>query len=187
MSVTATDKQRSFISVLLAEREMDTVIREAMTVIVEKPDFAKGDATKIIDQLMSMPKITKPSGAKTLSPFHPALAGLPLSKYAIPDIEVSPALFTALGTNTHLFLEVKEWKGTRYVRKLLGAPGSFSRVKMSYGETKAAVELLATNPLRFGKIFADKYTCCACCLAELTDPVSRATGYGPTCRKGVGL
>jgi len=173
---TATEAQRSFITKLLTEREVPTALRETITAGLG--NMPRLTASTTITHLLTLPKpvVVKFSEVSAL------LETIPKSKYAIPRLEV-PGDFR----HELLFVEVKQYRGTTFMRRLSGAPGYFSRIRI---DSKLVVELakqIATDPLRYTQMFAKHYSVCGCCAAELTDDVSRALGLGPVCRKRFNL
>jgi len=88
--------------------------------------------------------------------------------------------------NDLVFVEIREFKKTTYLRRLIGSYGGFTRSKPAPEDTLAFVRVLLGDPYKYAKLFAVHYACCAKCGAELTDEVSRELGLGPVCRKAFG-
>lgn len=112
-----------------------------------------------------------------------ALSKLPKSKYAIPVSELMKDFMVQPVDNDLVFVEVREFKKTPYLRRLLGSYGGFSRIKPAPEDTLMFVRILIADPYKYAKLFASHYSVCAKCSAELTDEVSRELGLGPVCRK----
>jgi hypothetical protein len=103
------------------------------------------------------------------------LSDLPLSKYALEESGVLT------------FWEIKEYRGVRYLRLLVGAPGEFRRVKVGFDRARAVADQIRRDAHGYALAFARHYTCCAVCGADLSDETSVALGLGPICRRRFGL
>jgi len=176
----ATERQQAFIRTLVEERVCD---REA--VLADLPFYSTKDASAVISRLLDAPKI-----AKEFRPANQELDGLPKSKYAVPTTELA-LIADLVGMdavkNDLVFLEVKEYRGTVYMRRLSGAPGSFIRVRLSKDAVSALSSILKTDPYKYARLFGEHYRCCGKCGAELTDEESRRLMLGPICRKAFGV
>lgn len=117
-----------------------------------------------------------------------ALAAVPKSKYALrfEDIGAAVSQVPSYGNDT-LFLEVKEFRQTRYIRRLHGSVGGFSRSRLGTKDSITLLKMIAEDPVAAARLFGTLFSCCGCCAANLTDEVSRAVGFGPECRKRFGL
>lgn len=111
-----------------------------------------------------------------------ALSSVPLSKYAVPTEAVSHVL-NRPSANDLVFFEVREFKGTRYMRLLHGAPGAFVRSKPTPAQQEAIMQLVVEDAYKYARLFGQHYTCCSRCGAELTDQKSRERFLGPECVK----
>jgi hypothetical protein len=183
----ASDKQITFINELLDSRvipPMDPILR-GFTVdrFGMLSTIDKRTASAVISALLGLPKLTTPAE----SSLQHILASIPKSKYAIPvdELDIAPLTGTPL-TGDLLFIEVREYHDVLYMRRLTGAPGAFNRDKMPAGDVKIIVDLIATHPYKYTRLFGENYSCCGKCGAELTDPQSRAFFLGPECRKAFG-
>lgn len=182
--IPASQKQIDFVTDLLATRECDADFRAENLRLIEEEQMSKSLASTIIDSLISAPRIKK---AASVSPFQQFLAGIPKSKYAVSTDDLVLTDFEDSFKTDIVFLELKEFQGTRYVRRLIGAPGAFSRVRMTLPETKALLDIIARDPYKHARLFGEHYSCCGSCGAELTDARSRELQLGPECRKKFGL
>lgn len=180
----ASEKQISFVTDLLAKREVDAGTLERITDAIADGAYDKVTASRDIDALLSAPS-RKVAGK---SPMQTLLASVPKSKYAVPVTELAgnDAEDDFKGTDI-VFLEIKEFMSTLYARRLHGAPGHFSRSQMTAAQVKALVELISSDPYKYTKLFGDHYTCCGSCGAPLTDARSRELMLGPECRKKFGF
>jgi hypothetical protein len=178
----ASEKQQAFITSLVDDRECDKA-----AILAELPFMSKKKASEVIDRLLSSPKRAKAGAVAPKG--NPSVSDMIKSKYAIPTAEFAivsdlPGLDSVKGDL--LFLEVKEYKGTVYMRRLHGAPGSFVRSKMPREAEDALAGIIKADAYRFTKLFGEHYRCCGKCGAELTDEKSRALMLGPDCRKAFG-
>lgn len=180
----ASEKQINFLSDLLASRECDAAMYDELVSAIHEDTLDKRQASAAIDKLVSAPR-KKKEGAK--SPFQELLSTIPKSKYAVPTAELIASDFEDMFKGDMLFLELKEFNGTLYVRALHGAPGRFNRSRIDFKAAKYLVKLIATDPYKYVKLFGDHYTCCGSCGAELTDARSRELMLGPECRKKFGF
>lgn len=177
----ASEKQISFLSDLLATRECDAAKYDELVTAIHEETLGKREASAAIDSLINAPRKPKATGAR--SPFQELLSTIPKSKYAVPTDELLASDFEDMFKGDLVFLELKEFNGTLYMRSLHGAPGRFHRARIDVEATKYFVKLIATNPYKYVKIFGEHYACCGSCGAELTDERSRELLLGPECRK----
>jgi hypothetical protein len=180
----ASEKQISFLSDLLASRECDAEMYDELISAIHEDMLDKRQASAAIDKLVNAPR-KKKEGAK--SPFQELLSTIPKSKYAVPTDELIASEFEDMFSGDIVFLELKEFMGTLYMRSLHGAPGRFTRARIAADATKYFVKLIATDPYKYTKLFGDHYACCGSCGAELTDARSRELMLGPECRKKFGF
>lgn len=182
----ASDKQIAFINELLDARELPTLDPVIKPFIDDRftalSAIDKRSASAVISLLLSLPK-----RAKSASGLQLCLARVPKAKYAIPtdEIDIAPLQDTPL-TGDLLFIEVREYENTLYMRRLTGAPGAFNRDKVPHADVLIIIDLIAKDPYKYTRLFGENYACCGKCGAELTDPTSRSLFLGPECRKGFG-
>lgn len=179
----ASEKQISFVCDLLDKREVPAETADVIVEAIANEAYTKAMASADIDAFLKLPK----RASATKSGMQALLASVPKSKYAIPveELELTDADDEFRGDL--VFLELKEYMGTLYMRQLHGAPGSFNRSRLSMASVKAIIGILATDPYGYAKIFGEHYACCGSCGAELTDPRSRELQLGPECRKKFGF
>jgi hypothetical protein len=181
--LAASEKQISFVQDLIAAREVEDHIADNINESIELGVYSKKHASHDIDAFLKLPKrakVTKPSNA-----MQSLLASVPKSKYAIPADELE--LSSIEIKNDLLFVEIKEYMSTLYMRQLHGAPGRFNRSKLTTEQVEEVVSILANNPYKYTRIFGEHYACCGSCGAELTDARSRELQLGPECRKKFGF
>ena len=180
----ASEKQVAFIDSLLNERELDAVQVTSFRSML--PTMTKKQASGMIDLLLRLPqRSTKVPGA-TKSLLQEALSKAPKSKYAVPVDELDISLEDTPLTGDLLFLEIREYMGNLYMRRLTGSVGGFTRHKVPSQDSIVIMDIIAKDPYKYAKIFGQHYSCCGSCGAELTDPVSRDLQLGPECRKKFG-
>lgn len=176
-----TERQKSFITSLVEEREVPSDISETLNA----GEVSKREASRIIDVLLSAPRV-----APVFRERHPLverLEALPLSKYAIPMREIAPVLSENAVHGDYLFVEIRKYMERTYLRRLSGAPGDFMRSRMSNQDSFAVCDVLDQNPLEYIQTFGRVYTCCGKCGAPLTDDKSRARLLGPDCARQLGV
>jgi hypothetical protein len=180
----ASEKQVAFIDSLLTERELDSIQISSFRSML--PTLTKKQASSTIDLLLRLPqKATKVPGADK-SVLQEALSSAPKSKYAIPVSELDISLEGTPLTGDLLFIEVKEYMGNLYMRRLTGSVGGFTRHRVPSQDSITIMNVISQDPYKYAKIFGQHYSCCGSCGAELTDPVSRDLQLGPECRKKFG-
>jgi len=186
----ATDRQRSFLGDLLAKREVPADLRATLEAAM--PNINKITASTSIQTLLQLP-LAKPAAKPTFSAADEAaelralLRSSSKSKYAVPTDEIGMALTNTRVSGDLLFLEVKEFRGKLFIRRLVGAPGSFSRYRIPPADAITLLRKINTDPVKYSRIFGQHYTCCGRCGADLTDETSRKLFFGPTCAKAWGI
>lgn len=180
----ASDKQVAFIDSLLNERELDAIQVSSFRSML--PTMTKKQASGMIDILLRQPKRVEKVPGATKSLLQEALSKAPKSKYAVPVNELDISLEDTPLTGDLLFIEVKEYMGNLYMRRLTGSVGGFTRHKVPSQDSITIMNIIAKDPYKYAKIFGQHYSCCGSCGAELTDPVSRDLQLGPECRKKFG-
>lgn len=182
-TTSATAAQIGFINDLIAKREVDPALAGECSELIGLGTLTKKQASDYIDQFIAAPK----RAVATRSPFQEMLATIPKSRYAIPTAELEFGDAEDAFHGDLVFIELKEYQGTLYMRQLIGAPGSFNRVRMSADAVREIVKIIARSPYTYVKLYGDHYTCCGSCGAELTDQRSRELMLGPECRKKFGF
>lgn len=172
----ATESQKKFIADLIDER----VFTETEDIVVSSPS----DASRFIGKLLSLPR--KPKALfmpKVDEEMRAALKSIPSAKYAIPTSELFAETLKMHYTGDLLFVELSEYRGKLYFKRLFGAPGRFSRSMMHRSDALLLIRHIAVDAYRYTKLFGEHYRCCGRCGAELTDERSRELLLGPQCRK----
>ena len=180
----ASEKQVAFIDSLLNERELDAIQVTSFRSML--PTMTKKQASGMIDILLRQPKRVEKVPGATKSLLQEALSKAPKSKYAVPVDELDISLEDTPLTGDLLFLEIREYMGNLYMRRLTGSVGGFTRHKVPSQDSIVIMDIIAKDPYKYAKIFGQHYSCCGSCGAELTDPVSRDLQLGPECRKKFG-
>lgn len=177
---TATEKQKAFILKLIGERVLGEEHAEWLDIHFH--DMTTREASSAIEYLL---KCERKGGSSSFSNAH--LDALPKARYAVPAFTAELVLRDENIKDSFVFFVVAEYMGTRYLRRLFGAPGDFSRHKMSYRDMASTAKMLSDDPIGYSKLFAQHYSVCGKCGAELTDEKSRSFGFGPDCRKELGI
>jgi hypothetical protein len=184
-----SSKQADFIESLLIKRDVADAVAAGILEKLADGEVSKAAASSLIDDLLTKPlrpKAKATAGDKR-SPMQELLASVPKSKYAIPTEELELTDADDSFTGDLVFLELREYSNTLYMRQLHGAPGGFSRSKLTVASVKAIIAILARDPYHYARVFGEHYACCGSCGAELTDPTSRELQLGPECRKKFGF
>lgn len=176
-----TERQKSFISSLLEERVVPSEVRD----VLASDHISKREASNMIDALLRSPKLEPVFRAD--NPIRARLEALPKSKYAIPMWKLSPVLSDSQVHGEYMFVEIRQYQGTTYMRRLAGSPGDFTRYRMSNDDILAVCTVLDADTLTYIQNFGRLYTCCGKCGAPLTDDVSRARVLGPDCARMLGV
>lgn len=175
--IPASEKQQNFIHDLLATRVLDQTFADELVDRLESGMLDKTYASQAIDLMLNSPK------QKGSSPFQVLLSTIPKSRYAVTSDELEFTSADDKFSGAIVFFEVREYKGTLYMRQLHGAPGDFTRSKLSKSSIEAIVKIIAQNPYAYTRLFGEHFTCCGSCGAVLTDDRSRELMLGPECRK----
>lgn len=193
-SYPASPAQERFIADLLAKRDVPPVL--AGHIADTRATMTSRQASAFIDLLKTKPYVrpvvTTPSfvpNDAAAEEYAQALNAVPNGRYAMRTSALMYAFPSANLTGDLLFVEVKSYKGTRYLRRLTGGgdDGAFIRTKMSVQTNLGLLKILAIDPIPFMKAFGENFSCCGRCGKSLTDPISRAAYLGPECRSALGL
>lgn len=187
MADPITPKQTDYINSLLKWREVPSDIAALCAKV-----SSKLEASMLIDRMVKLPwkpKAAAPAPARDEAYFK-ALNAAQVSKYAVPVKFLHGAWpeYAATLRGDLLFLEVRTLAGGRKVfARLSGAPGHFNRFRVPTNVRTDLLNFIHGRHAEFAKLFADHYKVCGKCAAELTDPDSRARGFGPDCARQFGL
>jgi hypothetical protein len=178
--IPATERQISYLTDLMNTRQMDEARRADLLTSIDAGILDKERASQEISAALALPRLRK--GLEPTS-LELVLSRIPKSRYAVPveEIELTDADKEFRGDL--MFLEVRQYMGTLYMRQLIGSVGGFTRAKLSTATVKALVAIIERDPYKYAKIFGVHHSCCGSCGAELTDQKSRELQLGPECRK----
>lgn len=179
ITAAATEKQINFINDLLDTRDAPEHYKEELAELIENEELTKARASAAIDTLTRCPRLKK---SDVKSAMQQLLERVPKSRYAVPGIEVEGVIDQPVD-DSYIFCEIKQYKGHLYIRRLHGAPGDYTRSRMSMDLVQGLIDIIETDPYKYVKIFGDLYTCCGSCGAPLTDDRSRELSLGPECRR----
>ena len=187
----ATERQVAFLRDLLGTRVAPEWVATTILRTPALDTLARAEASRLIDALLPAPRKSVEAYTPAASPARAglaeALSAIPKSKYAVPAGHLAGALQDYTLTNDLLFVEVREYRGTLFMRRLSGAPGAFSRARFTARDTLAVARVLAQRPVEYITQFGQHYTCCGRCAAPLTDSASRARFLGPDCARQLGV
>jgi hypothetical protein len=175
----ATHNQQEFITSLLRKR--DYTLGD---VVINTPQ----EASALIKELLAAPLLpravyTPPVRDEEL---FEALSSVQKSFYALPTSELFLDVMDEKISGDLLFVQVREYEKTLYLRRLHGSVGGFTRTKMSRKDSLIILRKIAEDSYKYSRAFGEHYQCCGKCGAELTDAQSRKLMLGPTCRKVFG-
>ena len=185
--VFATERQVAFITTLASER----VVPEGLAETLKRGAhfLTRAGASQVIETLLAQPRATRVAfeDSPERAEARELLAGLPKSKYAIPAFHLVGALSDYKLEGDLLFVEIREFRGTRYLRRLTGAPGDFVRSRLTVRDALAVLRVLEGGAREYIRKFGEHFVCCGKCGAPLTDPESRERFLGPDCARQLGL
>ncbi len=188
---TVTDKQKTFIASLLAERDMPANIHAYFTAHVASPDLTSKRASEVITTLLTYRKAPKPTTAASV-PANPwtaaneALADVDTSFYAIPAGYVSAQSIDLYGSD-YLFVRVRTYAGRKRVSRVHGAPGAPRYSSLNPALSLAIANVVRDRTVEFAGLWHQHSGRCGKCNALLTDQKSRDLGFGPDCARMLGL
>lgn len=191
---TATEPQVRFLKSLLDTR----MVPESTAATIHASLAAgmpKRKASEWIDALKILawkPKAPAPSTAGVQSAFaeaDAALAAVDTSFFAIPAGYVSAqSSLIDLNGNDHLFVRVRNWNGKRTISRVQGSVGGFTYWRIRNPKLQLMLaKLIAERGQEFQQEFHRLTGKCGRCAADLTDLKSRTAGFGPDCRKAIGM
>lgn len=79
-----------------------------------------------------------------------------------------------------------KWAGRTFTNRLLGAPGHYRRVRLSWTDELRALHEVALDPAEASKAYGRESGVCGVCSSPLTNADSLAAGIGPVCRGKLG-
>ena len=187
---TATEPQVRFLNTLLDTRVVPETTATMIRAALAGGNLPKRSASSFIDTLKGYPWKPKPETAP--SPFaeaDAALAAVDTSFFAIPAGYVSAqSSLIDLNGNDHLFVRVRNWNGKRTISRVQGSVGGFTYWRIRNPKLQLMLaKLIAERGQEFQQEFHRLTGKCGRCAADLTDLKSRTTGFGPDCRKAIGM
>lgn len=181
--IPATERQISYLTDLMNTRQMDEARRADLLTSIDAGILDKERASQEISAALALPRLRK--GLEPTS-LELVLSRIPKSRYAVPVDEIELTDADKEFTGDMVFLEVRQYMGTLYMRHLIGSYGGFTRSKLTPSTVKALVAIIERDPYKYAKMYGVCHACCGSCGAELTDPKSRELQLGPECRKKFG-
>jgi hypothetical protein len=190
MTNTATPAQINFLTDLFAKKVVPADLANAVSVAGGIANLDKRAASRAIDTLKGaawLPRAPKAAPAPAQDGYAEALAAVENSRYAIPAETANLVLQDEAPVEGLLFVRVRTYNETRYLRRLHGSVGDFATSRLSRRDTIAVLKLIATDAVHYAQVFGEHFTVCGKCAAPLTDEKSRAWSLGPDCRKALGI
>lgn len=190
METVATEPQVRFITTLLDTRIVPEGTRLLVKGALDAGALPRREASKFIDALKLLPVKPKPQTVPAgFAEADAMLADTDTSFYAIPAAYVSAQREALnLNGNDHLFIRTRRWNGRVGLYRVQGSVGGFSYWRIRNPQMVLMLaRLVRDNGLEFQKAFHTLTGKCGRCGADLTDLKSRETGFGPECRKIIGI
>ena len=163
LGAPASDRQKTLIRTLLAEREGNEKIdsiRLALNVARENNVLNADLASSAIELLLAIPaNSTK----------------IPDGKYALPA-EDGHFVFYQIDNPTE-----GKWAGYTFVSQLVGSVGSWNEQRLSRQGSESVKARIAADVEEAARMFGIKAKACSYCSSPLSNIQSRAAGYGEKC------
>lgn len=164
----ATERQLGFLAKLMLEKDTDgavAVVDILMDVMDRKP-ISKAEASKAISALLACP-----ASSITVDEW-PAI---PAGNYALEAAD-GHVVFYGVDKPTH-----GNWPGMTFVNLLVGAPGDWREQKLGRDVQWRILERINADPQEAARLFGYKTRSCGQCHSPLSNPRSRAAGFGEVC------
>lgn len=185
----ASDAQIKYVIGLQNER--DTPDEYTPMTETQLRHMEKDEVSKLIGELKVLP-YKDPKGRGQSSP----APDIPSGRYALyesgPDDE--PGAYSYVDRQDlnppsygkWVFYQVDKptegrWKGYTFTVMLVGAPGSYRKVKLGKERRDAVLRAIAADPQKAMVDYGQQSGVCGRCHSPLTDPESLARGIGPIC------
>lgn len=187
-----TEAQTKFISSLAVERVTEPHQSAIIADILSgKRPCTSQAASMYITMLLTLPrKPTTPATAPARNGYaaaQAALADVPVSFYAIPAGYVS-AQGIDLHGNDYLFVRVRNMtRGGKRMSRVVGSPDAPRYMGVSPAVALHVAGLVKDRAVEFASLWHEVSGRCGKCNALLTDRVSRERGFGPECRRQLGI
>lgn len=186
----ATDAQLRFLHVLFSK--VDRLAGSSLTEATadERAKLSRKAASALIEKTQAqVEKLEQARGARFIGDpqvYQPAK----VQKAAVASSPVVPeGRYAIRGRDgTVDFYKVDHgkaggrWDGYVFVSLLIGAPGSFAEQRIGREASTSVIgRVLAAGIEDSARLYGEKTRTCGNCGADLSDPQSRAAGYGETC------
>lgn len=130
-----------------------------------------------------------------------AIKGSPKKRYVVPDVPEGRYCLAMGGDDamsysavdrqdlikfrepTLEFFQVDNYKGTQYLKKLIGAPGDYRKVPMRGMIAARVLTQIAKDPREASIRYGKESKVCGVCHSPLTNDNSLERGIGPVCAK----
>lgn len=187
----ATDRQLSYLSDLIDERQIPDEVREQIRARIESREVAKQLASEWIERLRSKPK--RDSGSRVHVQYTEVLLDNDevrrVGQIVVPGEPPTWVLAGRYGidttgddrfTNDTTFFKV--WVGDRggwNVRMFK----SDDEMPLAFPTQLAVLKVIAKDPAKAMALFGHEFGRCGLCGRGLTNDLSREIGIGPVCRE----
>jgi hypothetical protein len=167
----ASEKQVAFLTKLFAEKDWAGVV-DGIDIDTQKavPTLSSPQASKVIDALLSAPR------------------KVVMADPADPTTKVAPGRYAVYGQDgTVDFYQIDrptqgKWEGYTFIKLLVGSVGDFSETAVRGAAARTvAQKILDAGVEESARLFGQKTRHCGHCSSPLSNPQSRAAGYGDTC------
>lgn len=154
----ASPAQVKFINTLLAEREVDAIVKDIVSSLIANGAMPKSNASQFIEQLLTYPKVK------------------------VEMVDLAPGYYT-LDEKVYK-VQVSKSSGKPYAKVLVlptvqGKKGTWDYAPGAY--VKLASQGAVAVTLEQAKDHGHNHGWCMICGAHLTDPKSVDAGIGPVC------
>lgn len=166
----ASDKQKTFIRSLLAERagnEDAETIRDWLNQVRLSRSLTLATASEAIAALL---KISRTGPAEVAVDVR-----VPEGRYALPS-EDGHFVFYKVE-----WVTLGKWAGRIFVSQLLGGAGDWTEQRLYDGAVGLVLDRIAEDTEGAARMFGIKASACGRCGSPLSNTRSRAAGYGETC------
>lgn len=160
----ATDKQRSFLTSLVRDRDVASIGESREVLLDAIADMDSREASSWIDALLKLDKVqTTPTDPQVQS-----------GRYALINADGAASFYVVERITDG------KWAGRTFVTMMVGDNGAPVKDRT---QRTAILERIAADELGALARYGQMIGVCGACGLTLTDEVSRARGIGPVCAK----
>lgn len=167
-----TDAQVSYLRSLMARREITETERAGLEKLIED-GLTKGQAALWIDLAKKRPE--KPATATEAPAQKKETPDVPAGRYGLSGAD-GQVRFYRVDRPTE-----GKWKGYTFVKLLIGSPGAWRAEQINRSIRPQILAAIGADAEAALRLFGQKFEQCGACSSPLSDPRSRAAGYGEIC------